>query len=248
MDQKGFDYISEQINSLEQFSVEAFLNAKCDDNNYDNKEFNNINLDENEDLIPPKKNNSKLKNIKSKIINKIEENNKSQIDIKANKSIKSMGNINNNKKNEIFGNEYFDNIENNKTIVKNPSKNTKINETHEYSSKCLTNNLNFSIQKGIKDGNFAIELENNGLYPWPKDKAFLEIDNSKSNLNVQNIKLKPLNPGIKAPVIITVNQIDKYMPGKYFICLDFKICGKKYGKSILINIEITENYNRYELI
>jgi hypothetical protein len=123
----------------------------------------------------------------------------------------------------------------------NTYKNSKINK---YSIKLLTNNLNFAIQKGIKEGNFAIEIENNGSFPWPQNKAFLVIDNFKSNINIQNIELDPLNPGEKASVNVLLNQMDKYGPGKYNIHLDFMVDGKKYCESILINIEVTENINK----
>ena len=123
----------------------------------------------------------------------------------------------------------------------NTYKNSKINK---YSIKLLTNNLNFAIQKGIKEGNFAIEIENNGSFPWPQNKSFLVIDNSKSNINIQNIELDPLNPGEKKSINILLNHMDKYRPGKYNIHLDFMVDGKKYCESILINIEVTENINK----
>ena len=123
----------------------------------------------------------------------------------------------------------------------NTYKNSKINK---YSIKLLTNNLNFAIQKGIKEGNFAIEIENNGSFPWPQNKAFLVIDNFKSNINIQNIELDPLNPGEKTSINILLNHMDKYRPGKYNIHLDFMVDGKKYCESILINIEVTENINK----
>ena len=123
----------------------------------------------------------------------------------------------------------------------NTYKNSKINK---YSIKLLTNNLNFAIQKGIKEGIFTIEIENNGSFPWPQNKAFLVIDNFKSNINIQNIELDPLNPGEKASVNVLLNQMDKYGPGKYNIHLDFMVDGKKYCESILINIEVTENINK----
>ena len=244
MDQKGFDYMLNQIKVIELFNAETFLKTQYVDNKSFNKGFNIINLNENEDLNPKKKNDSKSKNIKNHQKNKNQENKENQKDIKENKKIKSAGIINIKKSKIFFGNEYLDDIQDKKTIVKNPSKSNKINELNEYSYKCLSNNLFFSIQKGFEEIKFAIEIENNGLFPWPKNKTFLEIDNSKSSINAQNIQLEPLNPGIKAPVIIIVNQINKYKPGKYCICLDFKIDGQKYGESILINIEIIENINK----
>ena len=239
LDQKRFDNMPDQI-KVEQFKEETVLKTQTVDNKYDNKGFNNIKLHENENLnSPTKNNNSKSKNIKNNQINQKKENNENIIDIKTNKSVTFDGNINNRKINEIFGNEY---LNSNKSIIIIPSKNNKINN---YSYKCITNNLNFSIQKGIEVGNFVIEIENNGLLTWPKNKTILEVDNSKPNsINAQNIPLEPLDPGIKAPVNIIVNQINKYMPGKYCIFLDFKVDGKKYGESILINIEITENTNK----
>ena len=187
---------------VEQFKSETVLKTQTVDNKYDNKWFNNIKLYENENLnSPTKNNNSKSKNIKNNQINQKEENNKKKIDIKTNKSVTFDRNINNRKINEIFRNEY---LNSNKPIIIIPSKGNKINN---YSYKCLTNNLNFSIQKCIEVGNFVIEIENNGLLTWPKNKTILEVDNSKPNsINAKNIPLEPLDPGIKAPVNIIVNQ------------------------------------------
>ena len=44
---------------------------------------------------------------------------------------------------------------------------TKVSEEMGSSYKCLTNNLDFAIQKGIKEGIFSIEIENNGALTCP---------------------------------------------------------------------------------
>ena len=72
--------------------------------------------------------------------------------------------VNPKKVENVFLNDstFFENSK--KTIVKNPSQKSKI---YEYSYKCLTNNLDFAIQKGIKEGIFSIEIENNGALTCP---------------------------------------------------------------------------------
>ena len=224
----------EQIKNDNEVNFETILKSQYFVNSSINSEVNNINLDENIYLNNSHKSINKSENIKKSNKSKNEEINDNY---KTNRSIKSEGyNYKNNKRKENSDDE-----ENNKTIVKNTYKNTKINK---YSYKCLTNNLNFALQKGIKEGNFLIEIENNGLFPWPKNKTFLVNDRFKSNINIQNIQLDPLNPHQKTSVNIFLSHMNQYKPGKYNIHLDFMVNGKKYDESILINIEVTENINK----
>ena len=122
--------------------------------------------------------------------------------------------------------------------------NLKDNEFNNYSFKCLTNNLNFGILKGTKEGTISLELENNGSNPWPKKRTFLEFDDSKENINIPRITLDPLIPGLKTKVIIILKNLDKINLGKYYICLVFKIDGAEYGNTLLINIEVIDNINK----
>ena len=98
--------------------------------------------------------------------------------------------------------------------------------------------------KGTKEGIFSLELENNGSFPWPKNKTFLEFDDSKENINIHKNVLVPLNPGYKTEVIIILNNLDKINLGKYYICLVFKVDGREYGDTLLVNIEVTDNINK----
>lgn len=227
----------EQIKNDDEVNFETISKSQYFVNNSKNTEFSNINLDENIYLNNSSKSINKSENIKKSNKSKNEENNENIKNYKTNRSINSDGYNNRNNKRK----EESDDEENNKTIVKNTYKNTKINK---YSYKCLTNNLNFALQKGIKEGNFLIEIENNGLFPWPKNKTFLVNDRFKSNINIQNIQLDPLNPHQKTSVNIFLSHMNQYNPGKYNIHLDFMVNGKKYDESILINIEVTENINK----
>ena len=222
----------EQIKNDNEVNIETLLEGTYFVNSSKNTEVNNINLDENIYL-----NNSRKSINKSENKSKNDENNENIENYKANRSTKSKGYNNRNNKRK----EGSDDEENNKTIFKNSYENTKINK---YSLKCLTNNLNFALQKGIKEGNFVIEIENNGIFPWPKNKTFLIYDRIKSNINIQNIQLDPLNPHEKSLVNIFLSHMNQYKPGKYNIHLDFMVNGNIYDESILINIEVTENINK----
>jgi hypothetical protein len=232
------DNMLEQIKNIDELNLETVL--KSQNFEYDNKIIgaNDINLDEKKKLILNNSLESISKSEDGKNIKKSqkEENDIKKEDSKPKRSVKSEEN-----NNIIF--EDLNNFEdNNKTIERNTSGNPKIKE---YSYKCLLNDFNFAIQKGIEEGIFSIEIENNGSLTWPQNKTFLEIDNSKSNIfNVRNIKLDPLAPGEKSFVNIMLNGMDEYKPSKYCIYLDFKVDGKKYEESILINIEVTENVNK----
>ena len=113
------------------------------------------------------------------------------------------------------------------------------NGYNNYSYQCLTDELDFSVNQGVKDAIFDIELKNNGNFPWPKNESFL-ISNSLSDKIVNKIKLEPLNPGKVYTFSIYFNDLDALKPGKYNTYLDFNVKNKKYGETILIIFEIVE--------
>ena len=120
-----------------------------------NTGINEINLDEDKDLKNSWKSINKSAGQKN---NQKEKNGGKGGDSKTKMSSKSQ------KVENVILNDstFFENPK--KTIVKNPSQKSKI---YEYSYKCLTNNLNFAIQKRIKKGIFSIEIENNGALTCP---------------------------------------------------------------------------------
>ena len=230
---KDTDNMLDKINNIDSLNLETVLTTQYFGTNVKNTENNEINLDEDKDLNNSGKGISKSDGQNN---NQKEKNDGKGGDSKTKKGSKSQ------KVENVILNDsiFFENPK--KTIVKNPSQKSKI---YEYSYKCLTNNLNFAIQKGMKKGIFSIEIENNGVLTWPQNKTFLEIDNSKSSIkNALNYPLSPLNSGEKTTLNILVNHMNKYKPSKQCIYLDFKVDGKKYGESILLNIEVTENINK----
>ena len=129
----------------------------------------------------------------------------------------------------------------NKNIYLNLQNPITINDFNDYSFKCLSTNLNFSIYKGTNELKFKLKLENNGSFPWPKNKTILSTDKSKSNIKIKEIILDPLNPGISCDFDALFRNMSQLSEGKYYSNLEFKVCGKKYGNNILINVEILED-------
>ena len=129
----------------------------------------------------------------------------------------------------------------NKNIYLNLQNPITINDFNDYSFKCLSTNLNFSIYKGTNELKFKLKLENNGSFPWPKNKTILSTDKSKSNIKIKEIILDPLNPGISCDFDALFRNMSQLSEGKYYSNLEFKVCGKKYGNNILINVEIFED-------
>ena len=141
------------------------------------------------------------------------------------------------------------NTENNKPNLY-PSKNIylnlknpiEINDSKDYSVKCLTTNLNFSIYKGTSELKFKLKLENDGKFPWPKNQTILSTNKSYSNIKIKEIILDPLNPRVNCDFDVLFRNMSQLPEGKkYFSILEFKVRGKKYGNSILINVEIIDN-------
>lgn len=86
------------------------------------------------------------------------------------------------------------------------------------------------MKKGTREVSFKLELENNGSSAWPENKAFLEVEISKSNINTDKIILSPLKPGDKCNVDILFKHMGKINPGKFQCCLSFILNEKKIWK------------------
>ena len=50
------------------------------------------------------------------------------------------------------------------------------------------------MYKGKNEAIFQIKLENDGEFPWPKDRTILSTDESKSDIKIQKIYMESLNP------------------------------------------------------
>lgn len=234
LDQNGRNYVRKEINNLEkEYSLPFFKTDTI------NSQI--IDLDENEN----ENKNINPTSTKIKMLNNSQKLN----DFNLHKSIKSSKynsgtDLFNNKNNDIIKKSFKS--QNNPNLYNNILKKSEMNEFNNYSYKCLTNNLNFVILKGTKEGMFSIELENNGSTPWLRNKTFLEFDDSKENINIQKMALEPLNPGCKTKVNIILNNMDIIKLGKYYICLIFKVNGIEYGDTLLVNIEVVDNTNKYK--
>lgn len=240
MSQKDYKTVLKHVENLKEKNIKEFKTQIIKNNSYNIQQSKTINLDEDEDENNPKREFSKSKN-------NIEE-----------KSIQHIGDeLINNKAKTIKCYKITDSEENNSNPEKMENKTDKLpvvddkitqNNKNEinlnYSFKCLTKNLNFKMQKGIAELKFQIELENNGTMPWPQGKTFLETNYSKSNIKIEKNALNLLNPGSKCINIIVFKAMYKLNPGRYYSCLDFQVDGKKYGDSILVNVEVTENLNK----
>ena len=117
----------------------------------------------------------------------------------------------------------------------------KINDFNDYSFKCLTDDLNFSIYKGTSELKFKLKLENDGSFPWPKNQTILSTDKSKSNIKIKEIILDPLNPTIKRDFDVLFRNMNQLSEGKYYSNLEFRVSGKKFGDNILINVDVLED-------
>ena len=187
--------------------------------------------------------------------NKEEEKKIQLIEIKEVENEKEENNKQNEKKNMNVGEQKNEkNLNKNKNNIKiddikiddtrkslNLQNHIKINDFNDYSFKCLTTNLNFSIYKGTSEVKFKLKLENNGSFPWPKNQTTLSTDRTKSNIKIKEIILDPLNPGISCDFDALFRNMSQLSEGKYYSNLEFKVCGKKYGNNILINVEILED-------
>ncbi len=126
----------------------------------------------------------------------------------------------------------------------NLSSHIKLKNFNDYSFKCLTTNLNFSIYKGTSELKFKLKLENDGSFPWPKNQTILSTDKSKSNIKIKEIILDPLNPTIKRDFDVLFRNMNQLSEGKYYSNLEFRVSGKKFGDNILINVDVLEDIKK----
>ena len=228
--------VNNQLKVFEKQILNEYLNSSETIKSSKNKKKSIIDDDmsiKEKDLIKKKLSSKSMKKEKYADENDLKENeNQEQNDIGKN--------INSEKKN------YMDNQNDNNNEIyqskKDEIKNdiNSENEFNNYSFNCLTKELDLVASKGTKQVVFTLELENNGKFPWPKNKTTLSNDLTKSIIQMKEIVLKPLNPGEITSVNVMLNEIDKFKAGEYYCYLDFKVDGKNYGNNIVIKIKITD--------
>ena len=188
--------------------------------------------------------------IKTEIINNENKNNENMNNTKQTDTVEP--NEKNQKSNDMNNNNLNyhpdkDNNLNEKKIKPPVIKNITLKDLNNYSFKCLTENLYFTMYKGLNEVTYKLTYENDGECQWPKNRTILSTDKSNSNIKIQDILMEPLNPGSQWAFDIKFRNMNNLPVGKYYSYLDFKVNGKKYGNSILINVEIIEkNKKKYD--
>ena len=110
-----------------------------------------------------------------------------------------------------------------------------------YSYECLTKHLYVRGVKGIKELFIDITINNSGKLDWPKDNIFLKSDNEYSQIPSKEIKIISLKTGWTSEERIVFNNLENKLPGLYKSYIYLNINGRKYGKPIIIQVEILEN-------
>ena len=137
-------------------------------------------------------------------------------------------------------------------IIKIPQQSEKENKEKEnlnkfikdeelYSYECLTESLYVRGVKGIKELFIDIVINNNGKLDWPKDDIFLKSDDKYSQIPSKEIKIISLKTGWESEERIVFNNLEDKLPGIYKSYIYLNINGRKYGKPMIIEIEILEN-------
>ncbi len=215
--------LQNQFNNLEKkLNEETYLKTQITQN-------------KNIDINPLSKSNENKKTIQLSEIEE-EENENEELN---NKSIKQKDNMNLNKSEK----KNVPNLELSKKYINTDNiKNKSLNlENHNYSFKCLNNNLNFLIYKGTSELKFKLHLKNDGASTWPINQTLLTTDKSKSNIKIKDVILDPLNPREICDFYILFKNMKNLPEGKYYSVLEFKVGENKFGNNILINVEILQN-------
>ena len=119
--------------------------------------------------------------------------------------------------------------------------NNSIEQEDLYSYECLTELLYVRGVRGIKELFIDILISNNGKFDWPKDNIFLKSDDKYSQISSKEIKIISLKTGWTSEERIVFNNLENVLPGIYKSYIYLNINGIKYGKPIIIKIEILEN-------
>ena len=196
--------------------------TKNENENEKNKKIDSNNIKNSKELF---KKNSNFNEIKSAINNN------------------NIKNINDHKDDNLNNNNNINTFNNNmkSNSVKMENNNLTLKDFNNYSFKCLTQNLNFTMVKGTNEVIYKLVFENNGEFPWPKNKSILSTNKSNSNIKIQDILLDAVNPRCQYTFDIKFRNMNRLPVGKYYSYLDFIVDGKRYGNSILINVEIIES-------
>ena len=119
--------------------------------------------------------------------------------------------------------------------------NNSIEQEDLYSYECLTELLYVRGVRGIKELFIDILISNNGKFDWPKDNIFLKSDDKYSQISSKEIKIISLKTGWESEERIVFNNLENKLPGIYKSYIYLNINGRKYGKPMIIEIEILEN-------
>ena len=222
--------LQDNLKKFEDFLIEETIiktEITKNENEKENENIKKIDTNNIKDSKELSKKNSNFNEIKSAINNN---NIKNINDYKDN-------NLNKNKNNNI--NTFNKNMQSNS--VKMENNNLTLKDFNNYSFKCLTRNLNFTMVKGTNEVIYKLIFVNDGEFPWPRNKTILSTNKPNSNIKIQDIYMEPLNPGNQYAFDIKFRNMNKLPVGKYYSDLDFTVDGKKYGNSIMINVEIIES-------
>ena len=159
--------------------------------------------------------------------------------------------LENNELNELFGKikelgELIieeNNIQLNDKIMNDEDE----NDNKKYSYECVNLKKINEIYEDQKDLKIKITLKNNKKIIWPKGETKLVFDMA-SELQGNDINLKPQRYKEQKTYDIIVNDLDEYPPGKYTCSLVFKVDGIQYGNIIYFTVIIKERNEDFDKI
>ena len=118
------------------------------------------------------------------------------------------------------------------------------NELINYSYECLTKKLKTYIFQGINDASISIILKNNNINQWPKNKTYLKVDENKSDIDCDNIKLKDAKQEEQETYEIHFKNLGQKSPQEYKVYLDFVVEGKKFGEQLCLSVNVRQRNNK----
>ena len=121
------------------------------------------------------------------------------------------------------------------------------NDNKKYSYECVNLKKINEIYEDQKDLKIKITLKNNKKIIWPKGETKLVFDMA-SELQGNDINLKPQRYKEQKTYDIIVNDLDEYPPGKYTCSLVFKVDGIQYGNIIYFTVIIKERNEDFDKI
>ena len=111
----------------------------------------------------------------------------------------------------------------------------------DYNYRCLNENLLLEIEKGTKNTEFEILIQNISELSWDDKSVKFICDRNNSNITIEEeIKVPSLQIGQQTKVLLKYNNLEKLGEGDYKSIFKFCVNNNIYGEPLILYIKVID--------